>query len=864
MELRYKHDRAGDTSPLIARLTVQGAPAGADNALMGVGSATGLPDGVIDAGGWLKAANGTDPYDLTAAVEGRDPLPPLYVLRVMKGHTPVASVTFRPIVAADAAFIDVNALHRAGQALAVSPEQLASLRAAEEAALEAAQSVTAATLDLTTERQRVEDALAATAQTTQQVQDAAAEALQRAAVDVTYTTDAERNAAAPANGTRSYTLASRLNHERRNGAWVQMGEGAASAPVVNMIRRNLQARTADLANHDPGTLNMIYDDLGPLRVVPDGSAPDADGALVVQLAQGKRGIRVMPEAEGDYFGLRAGATETQNAQGIARIADWATSQRDFRIPDFLTGGGKIKLRPGIYDFAFDLGQTPIIEGNLALTGLIPRGAVLRNQGDGHALIVNGDKVGGDTDYTQNDNNLSVFHLQDVAFDLLAGRGLLLGGTIQPIVNLIRAEFRGGKGLAVDTGQSVYFLTADHCIFTGNEGALRQAPYCDLFKVQNSIFGMGKAAYLILEGPTARVQNNNFEGCLDPLAQVIIRVKRVEPTSSMKLLGNRFGPEANPAAWLTRTSPYDIAVVGEGQFQTVPGLVIAFNDFTSALRDHVEYKKDDNGQPTPEVAYAEYRKKSPILINTQVPGARIFGNTRTNYQNAEEIVSTQPALVQGMAQQPMQVDTLDDVGPNLKPVAVQTRQTQRRQTRVMPNARPSFDGYVAASGSQGVGAFPVAEWANPSLPGTLLGLMGLVVEAAVPGTEMPMWMDLPGSEIEVPLNGSGQSVGTAVYVGDGGKLVFGASIYRITRQIGVTVSGGNPCRIRIELGKNLASKEMPTSGEYPAGVLVDRIGDPVVVGPAGSRSIVTGWRRLTTGSGHVLGTDWVERRELTGT
>jgi hypothetical protein len=38
----------------------------------------------------------------------------------------------------------------------------------------------------------------------------------------------------------------------------------------------------------------------------------------------------------------------------------------------------------------------------------------------------------------------------------------------------------------------------------------------------------------------------------------------------------------------------------------------------------------------------------------------------------------------------------------------------------------------------------------------------------------------------------------------------------------------------------------------------------ILGTAGSRYTIVGWRRLTTGTGHVLGTDWAEMRVLTGT
>ena len=57
--------------------------------------------------------------------------------------------------------------------------------------------------------------------------------------------------------------------------------------------------------------------------------------------------------------------------------------------------------------------------------------------------------------------------------------------------------------------------------------------------------------------------------------------------------------------------------------------------------------------------------------------------------------------------------------------------------------------------------------------------------------------------------------------------------------------------------------LPTVGLYVKGqVLKNSV--PVVTGSAGSQYIVTGWMRLTTSKNHVLNTDWLEMRTLTGT
>jgi len=61
-----------------------------------------------------------------------------------------------------------------------------------------------------------------------------------------------------------------------------------------------------------------------------------------------------------------------------------------------------------------------------------------------------------------------------------------------------------------------------------------------------------------------------------------------------------------------------------------------------------------------------------------------------------------------------------------------------------------------------------------------------------------------------------------------------------------------------------SNTIPSAGRYVSGHFVAH-GDPSVVGGGGGNDyIIAGWQRLTTGNGHVLNTDWVETRTLTGT
>jgi len=60
-----------------------------------------------------------------------------------------------------------------------------------------------------------------------------------------------------------------------------------------------------------------------------------------------------------------------------------------------------------------------------------------------------------------------------------------------------------------------------------------------------------------------------------------------------------------------------------------------------------------------------------------------------------------------------------------------------------------------------------------------------------------------------------------------------------------------------------SAGVPTTGRYCFGHFVAKDG-PAIAGAAGAQYAVTGWWRATTGNAHVIGTDWIEQRTLTGT
>jgi hypothetical protein len=84
-----------------------------------------------------------------------------------------------------------------------------------------------------------------------------------------------------------------------------------------------------------------------------------------------------------------------------------------------------------------------------------------------------------------------------------------------------------------------------------------------------------------------------------------------------------------------------------------------------------------------------------------------------------------------------------------------------------------------------------------------------------------------------------------------------------RSVPVKYAFNCPAGIWLNSGRNVSyAAAMPSSGEYARGDLVlnSAISE---LGSASSKYIILGWSRLVTGTAHVLNTDWLEARCLTG-
>lgn len=120
----------------------------------------------------------------------------------------------------------------------------------------------------------------------------------------------------------------------------------------------------------------------------------------------------------------------------------------------------------------------------------------------------------------------------------------------------------------------------------------------------------------------------------------------------------------------------------------------------------------------------------------------------------------------------------------------------------------------------------------------------------------------------------QNIESNIIVGDAAATGFSAS----NKGVGTVppISAGEQWWIRYvnsdptstdygdSLGANLRNaSSIPSSGKWLTGMVV-RARTSGASGSAGSRYVLLGWTRLTTGTGNVLNTDWVEMRCPTGT
>lgn len=145
--------------------------------------------------------------------------------------------------------------------------------------------------------------------------------------------------------------------------------------------------------------------------------------------------------------------------------------------------------------------------------------------------------------------------------------------------------------------------------------------------------------------------------------------------------------------------------------------------------------------------------------------------------------------------------------------------------------------------------------DPANVGTTTGKAPAVIKSAVTGGLSIV------ENLFVETRGT-QTLNSAIYLD-----AFGGAI--VERNNLKAASGYSRSVLDLTSTANISNKHterfsaIPTFGFWKIGDLVENT-NPSKQGTAGSQYIVDGWRRITTGTGNVLGTDWVEMRITTGT
>lgn len=96
-------------------------------------------------------------------------------------------------------------------------------------------------------------------------------------------------------------------------------------------------------------------------------------------------------------------------------------------------------------------------------------------------------------------------------------------------------------------------------------------------------------------------------------------------------------------------------------------------------------------------------------------------------------------------------------------------------------------------------------------------------------------------------------------GIGNLLAGNALVYKIVDSDPNSATYG-----QVQNNCSVLASAKPTSGYYVAGHVTWIAAPPLVNGGAGSQYIIAAYKRVTNGTGHVLNTDWIEMRTLTGT
>lgn len=448
-----------------------------------------------------------------------------------------------------------------------------------------------------------------------------------------------------------------------------------------------------------------------------------------------------------------------------------------------TGGREIELAPGVYQY----GTTLLMDGDISLVCRGGAGsALLHYTGVGDAIVVN------NTDMTITaPQNTRVFRMDGVTlYPPAAARGIVFGGATQRHVELLHGQIIGCPGRAIDCGAGVYFLRLGNFeIRNGGEGAF-VGEYCDLFTADDRCFFTGNTGPdLILECPTFRIDNCDFEGANGSTAHIriqqTVRTPAVAAVRAGLILGNRFGPEG------TNPADYDIELIDNG--------AVTSAEVTTDL------KIWGNVHFSPSGAAA---KISPIRINSKTKRLDVRGNRYSaNYSAGAYITSTDTtaAYATGYTADSF-IDVLADARSEIRGIFQAT-------------GAPGFTRFWTANTSvtafsvvRKVGNYSGADRATNNaytVAALTASVTGNLHEDAVgiatyseTTAARPVWIATDGALITTTLDTTGSAFGAPVYLQAAGGLGLTASTFPLV--VGRVMSVGANATIQVSIENKRAT------------------------------------------------------------
>lgn len=472
---------------------------------------------------------------------------------------------------------------------------------------------------------------------------------------------------------------------------------------------------------------------------------------------------------------------------------------------------------------------------LVYDGLVAQGGAVNYSGSDYAWEVNGTHL---TPYPHADARFDVtrMSISNLRIKAVNSHGICFGCTINPSILLSEVTITDCAGYAIDCGDSTYFLTLAKCLIQRSRGVnLRSS--CDQFTARDTQFWYNRDYDVHLRTPTFCLDNTDHElnsGDNGNKAFLLIPTANWA-TGYGTITNSRFGDEAQAAM-----VQYDI-YLQHGVGLTPPADVAPLGGVHILNTKHFG--------PT-----SLGLRISPILTDVGLTAFQMSGAiVNTNYTSPYQITTLSgTGVTTGSSVGQNYVDRLDFVAPEIRGIFNTTGDRpgilQAMAAQSMGPSSCVYDVFFESTPSYGIPGTRKVALASASPVDFVRNLSGIT--QATCATDTFTTIAGHGAMVLTTLNTIGLPVMTPVYYAAGGGISLTPT--SPTRVIGWTMTTAAAAWIRIDLTQPTLYAAQPNAGTWVAGELA------LNNAPSVSNGIeLIGWKRKTTGSAHVAGTDWDE-------